>query len=74
MTVEGQKSSEEGVLMNRRTLIKTAIGAGLLAGVGSSGRSSVAVEPDARPKGLSGMLKLSSQDGRIPGKLSLIHI
>ncbi|MEI6808089.1 MAG: sugar phosphate isomerase/epimerase family protein [bacterium] len=68
MTVEGQKSSEEGVLMNRRTLIKTAIGAGLLAGVGSSGRSSVAVEPDARPKGLSGMLKLSSQDGRIPGK------
>lgn len=58
----------DDLTMNRRTLIKSAIGAGILAGVCRTGVSAVAAEPDAKTKGGGAMLKLASQDGRIPGK------
>ena len=52
--------------IDRRSLIKSAIGIGVIAGAYGGGISVRAGEP--APKRKQGVLKLASQEGRIPGK------
>ncbi len=51
--------------MDRRTFIKSVAGAAAVAGMYKSGTSAVAEEPSPKPK--QAVLKLGSQDSRIPG-------
>ena len=51
--------------LDRRTFIKTVVGAAAIAGAYRSGISAMADEPAQKPK--NAVLKLGSQDGRIPG-------
>jgi len=63
---QSRKSLDSG-LMDRRTMIKSAIGAGVLAGACTAGVSLRAA--DAVPEShKESVLKLASQEGRIPGK------
>lgn len=53
-------------LMNRRSLIKSVVGMGVIAGTYRVGTSAPAKEP--APERGQAALRLGSQDGRIPGK------
>lgn len=52
--------------INRRSLIKSVIGIGMIAGTYRGGLAAQAGEPASKRK--QGVLKLSSQEGHIPGK------
>ena len=52
--------------INRRSLIKSVIGIGMIAGTYRGGLAALAGEPASKRK--QGVLKLSSQESHIPGK------